>query len=573
MKIILIFILSLFLIFSHAYSQNLNIKEETYYVQAYYPKYLLKDKTASIFFYLPFEYGINEANISVVKDEIFSFESARFYALLDTGVVELSYRLKNARRNVSFIIRDFADTMFRKANFILCRLNFKAVFEGESNFRITTTLKDSSDKTIFFIAQDKNRNNSTSFRALKNDPFDQSIKIKSISNNKNDDKILEISNNSAIKFELKDLNNRQVLFLSFWIKGYNIKKIFSLNSFNKELVKFGIDKYNLADLKIYSSQLRIEDLNEAFYFEDIWNHLALAIDINQRKFSIYLNGILSYKFSLNIMDNLQIQIDNSESEDKKLIKIANIQEIEEDEIENILEERFFRKSKSSFNIPILEYAKNNEMLTIDTSADFVRVKIDNVKTTKDGMPLFIKDPELDAIITNDKVLLILRGDFLNEFDEAIFEISEEGINFIEFEKSILNSASSGNIEIKALIEKEKLKKATYFRAKLKKAKGETFYSNIVKVGAFSGFNFDLKQNFPNPFNSSSSFIVEIYEEDYFYINVYGATGKLIQKLYEGVLSKGSHKFEFSADNLTSGIYFYEVISSSGTKTKKMILTK
>jgi len=213
------------------------------------------------------------------------------------------------------------------------------------------------------------------------------------------------------------------------------------------------------------------------------------------------------------------------------------------------------------------------MLTIDTSADFVRVKIDNVKTTKDGMPLFIKDPELDAIITNDKVLLILRGDFLNEFDEAIFEISEEGINFIEFEKSILNSASSGNIEIKSLIEKEKLKKATYFRAKLKKAKGETFYSNIVKVGAFSGFNFDLKQNFPNPFNSSSSFIVEIYEEDYFYINVYGATGKLIQKLYEGVLSKGSHKFEFSADNLTSGIYFYEVISSSGTKTKKMILTK
>ena len=86
-------------------------------------------------------------------------------------------------------------------------------------------------------------------------------------------------------------------------------------------------------------------------------------------------------------------------------------------------------------------------------------------------------------------------------------------------------------------------------------------------------NFSLSQNFPNPFNSTTTFIYSLQEDEPVEINIFGEKGELIQKLFKGYQNKGEYKVSWNADNLASGIYFYEVKTKNQKLSKKCILLK
>ena len=50
-------------------------------------------------------------------------------------------------------------------------------------------------------------------------------------------------------------------------------------------------------------------------------------------------------------------------------------------------------------------------------------------------------------------------------------------------------------------------------------------------------------------------------------------GKMVESIYEGQLKAGSYIADFDASNLSSGIYFYKLITDGFTETKKMIVVK
>jgi hypothetical protein len=90
--------------------------------------------------------------------------------------------------------------------------------------------------------------------------------------------------------------------------------------------------------------------------------------------------------------------------------------------------------------------------------------------------------------------------------------------------------------------------------------------------------FSLEQNYPNPFNPSTKIRYSIP------INVKGQTSNVILKVYDVLGNEvailvdeykpaGSYEVEFSADGLTSGIYFYKLTSGNFSQTKKMLLMK
>ncbi|HSW54361.1 MAG TPA: T9SS type A sorting domain-containing protein [Ignavibacteriaceae bacterium] len=101
--------------------------------------------------------------------------------------------------------------------------------------------------------------------------------------------------------------------------------------------------------------------------------------------------------------------------------------------------------------------------------------------------------------------------------------------------------------------------------------------------------FNLEQNYPNPFNPStkikytipSVFASETKQSQLVTLIVYDVLGNEISTLVNEEQSAGSYEVEFSADGLTSGIYFYKLTSgnpSTGsgqvfTETKKMLLMK
>jgi hypothetical protein len=86
--------------------------------------------------------------------------------------------------------------------------------------------------------------------------------------------------------------------------------------------------------------------------------------------------------------------------------------------------------------------------------------------------------------------------------------------------------------------------------------------------------FYVEQNFPNPFNPSTSIRFGITEAINVDLRVYDLLGRevtvLIQNQY---LEAGSYTATFDGENLASGIYVYKITAGDHTKSMKMQLLK
>jgi len=85
--------------------------------------------------------------------------------------------------------------------------------------------------------------------------------------------------------------------------------------------------------------------------------------------------------------------------------------------------------------------------------------------------------------------------------------------------------------------------------------------------------FDLKQNFPNPFNPVTHISYSVPESGYINLSVYNLLGKKVANLIDGFHKKGVHNILFNARNMASGIYIYQLVSNNQKITKKMLLLR
>ena len=85
--------------------------------------------------------------------------------------------------------------------------------------------------------------------------------------------------------------------------------------------------------------------------------------------------------------------------------------------------------------------------------------------------------------------------------------------------------------------------------------------------------FSLKQNYPNPFNPSTIIQFDLPKELYTKLEIYNALGEKVTTLVSEKLAAGKHKYEWNAEGMPSGIYFYRLNTEKFTKTDKMLLLK
>jgi len=93
--------------------------------------------------------------------------------------------------------------------------------------------------------------------------------------------------------------------------------------------------------------------------------------------------------------------------------------------------------------------------------------------------------------------------------------------------------------------------------------------------------FTLEQNFPNPFNPSTTISYTLPIRSNVELTVFDLQGREVVTLINNQLqAAGSHAFNFNAERLSSGIYFYRLtaspvneIGSSFTETRKLTLIK
>jgi len=98
-------------------------------------------------------------------------------------------------------------------------------------------------------------------------------------------------------------------------------------------------------------------------------------------------------------------------------------------------------------------------------------------------------------------------------------------------------------------------------------------SGIQNSGSGVPLELELKQNFPNPFNPSTSIYFDLPKNSFVTLSIYNSTGKEIEKIVNQNLQTGSYKVTFDGSKLSSGLYFYRLVSENNSITKKMLLIK
>ena len=89
--------------------------------------------------------------------------------------------------------------------------------------------------------------------------------------------------------------------------------------------------------------------------------------------------------------------------------------------------------------------------------------------------------------------------------------------------------------------------------------------------------YELSQNYPNPFNPQTRIKYSIPKNSNVIIKLYDVQGKEITTLAEGTHTAGTYEINFNINEagsvLSSGIYFYKLITTDITLSRKMLLTK
>lgn len=86
-------------------------------------------------------------------------------------------------------------------------------------------------------------------------------------------------------------------------------------------------------------------------------------------------------------------------------------------------------------------------------------------------------------------------------------------------------------------------------------------------------DFNLSQNYPNPFNPVTTIKFSIPVSEQVSLKIYDLTGKEVATLVNSKLNAGAYEYSFDASKLSSGVYFYKMISGNFSEIKKMMLVK
>jgi len=97
--------------------------------------------------------------------------------------------------------------------------------------------------------------------------------------------------------------------------------------------------------------------------------------------------------------------------------------------------------------------------------------------------------------------------------------------------------------------------------------------NIENMELYSVQNFQLYDNYPNPFNPMTIITYNLSNSTDIKIEIYNALGQRISELVNFHQHAGFYKIRFDAFGLPSGVYIYKISTPNYSESKKMILIK
>jgi len=98
-------------------------------------------------------------------------------------------------------------------------------------------------------------------------------------------------------------------------------------------------------------------------------------------------------------------------------------------------------------------------------------------------------------------------------------------------------------------------------------------SSVQEIAGEIPEHFDLKPNYPNPFNPTTTIRFDLPKPDFVTLKIYSIIGEEITTLISDRLQAGKYQVTFNGSNLSSGVYLFRLQSKSFSATGKMTLMK
>ena len=95
--------------------------------------------------------------------------------------------------------------------------------------------------------------------------------------------------------------------------------------------------------------------------------------------------------------------------------------------------------------------------------------------------------------------------------------------------------------------------------------------NVSDINSPSEFG--LIKNYPNPFNPNTTINYLLNESGYIKMNVYDISGKLVDQIIDGYQVSGQHSLIWNPVNLTSGMYYINLIQGLNADQMKVMYIK
>jgi hypothetical protein len=83
----------------------------------------------------------------------------------------------------------------------------------------------------------------------------------------------------------------------------------------------------------------------------------------------------------------------------------------------------------------------------------------------------------------------------------------------------------------------------------------------------------LHQNFPNPFNPTTTITFDLPEPAYVSLKIFNALGEELMVLTEGSMNPGRHSIAADFSRFPTGVYLYRLTAGSYVETRRLMLVK
>jgi len=384
---------------------------------------------------------------------------------------------------------------------------------------------------------------------------------------------LKLDENSQFIASYKESENNQINIIDFWL-------LFEGNSheFFSVVHKLSLDTIiilNNSNLNILTNTygMNSEIVYEYFLSPKTWNHFLISFSNITNEIEVYLNGEIAIRseflgeFKLDEYDFVfqnqysfpsfrldQLKIWSSDSEIiETLISKKHYCNVSVDNASKLIELNFDDKNFSSLE------------------EDKLNIFSQYIETSESTAPIFSRAPILSVEQFSGYYNVSWKTKDQNSAEKFILEKSVKNSDYVFVHKvDAMDEHESQYFYTDYRNAEEEL---VCYRVKQVNSDSTIIYSLPVKIGIKELKEFEIIQNFPNPFNPTTNISLKILMDGDYKIKVYNVTGKIVSEIFDGFLGRGTYEYVFDGGNLPSGIYLFEIKSVNVSNAIKMILTK